>query len=228
VSRVKKRQLPLLDSKSVVLGRTILSGGDLLFVGNRYQVQSGRVVFANPICTEPTFNLFVTTTVQQCDITLNLVRSPDRLRSNFMSHPSLPLVDIIHLLTFGKTVAGSAQTVTPTLGAQSVIANRLASEVSSRIEKLTGISQLQVNPSLGGNNRNAGARLTVVQHVTGNILVTFSTYLNSTPKRRGAGQVSDQRKALSFSLIATKMAATRSKPKSERFLTNRRGLLKQF
>jgi hypothetical protein len=98
-----------------VLGRTILSGGDLLFVGNRYQVQSGRVVFAKPIRTEPTFNLFVITTVHQCDITLNFVRSPDRLRSNFTSHPSLPLVDIIHLLTFGKTVAGSAKTITPTL-----------------------------------------------------------------------------------------------------------------
>lgn len=165
----------------VVLGRSILSGGELFFVGNRYQVQSGTIVFANPIRTEPTFNLFVTTTVQQYDITLNFVGSLDRLRTNYTSDPALPTVDIINLLAFGKTVAGSTPTAAPTLmGAQSVIANGLASQVSNRIEELTGISQLQIDPSLGGNNGNAGSRVTVVQRVTGDILVTFSTYLNST------------------------------------------------
>ncbi len=165
----------------VVLGRTILSGGEMFFVGNRYQVQSGTIVFANPIRTEPTFNLFVTTTMQQYDITLNFVGSLDRLRTNYTSDPALPTVDIINLLAFGKTVAGSTPTAAPTLmGAQSVIANGLASQVSSRIEELTGISQLQIDPSLGGNNGNAGTRVTIVQRVTGDILVTFSTYLNST------------------------------------------------
>lgn len=165
----------------VVLGRTILSGGELFFMGNRYQVQSGTVVFANPICTEPTLNLYVTTQVQDYNITLNFLGPIDRLRTNYMSDPALPPVNIIHLLAFGKTTAQSAATATPAaLGAESAIANGLTSQVSSRIEKLAGISQLQIDPSLGGNNSNPGARVAIQERLTSTILFTFATDLTDT------------------------------------------------
>lgn len=165
----------------VVLGRTILSGGELFFMGNRYQVQNGTVVFANPIRTEPTVNLFVTTTVQQYDITLNFLGPLDRLRTNYTSDPVLPPVDIIHLLAFGKTTEQAAATATPaSLGAESAIANGLTSQVSGRLEKLAGISQLQIDPSLGGNNSNPGARLAIQQRLTSTILFTFATDLTDT------------------------------------------------
>jgi translocation and assembly module TamB len=165
----------------VVLGRTMLTGGSLIFMGNIYQVQSGTVIFANPVRTEPTLNLYVTTTVQQYNITLNFIGPLDRLRTNYISDPALPPVDIIHLLAFGKTTAQSAATATPaSLGAESVIANGLTSQVSSRIEKLVGISQLQIDPSLGGNNNNPGARVAIQQRLTSNILFTFATDLTNT------------------------------------------------
>ena len=165
----------------VVLGRTILTGGELFFMGNRYQVQNGTVVFANPVRTEPTVNLFVTTVVEQYNITLNFVGPVDRLHTNYTADPALPAVDIIHLLAFGKTTAQSAATATPAaLGAESAIANGLTSQVSSRIERLAGISQLQIDPSLGGNNSNPGARLAIQQHLASNILFTFATDLTDT------------------------------------------------
>jgi len=165
----------------VVLGRTILSGGELFFMGNRYQVQSGTIVFANPIRTEPTVNLFVTTSVQQYDITLNFLGPLDHLRTNYTADPALPPVDIIHLLAFGKTSEQAAATATPaSLGAESAIANGLTSQVSGRLEKLTGISQLQIDPSLGGNNSNPGARVAIQQRLTSTILFTFATDLTDT------------------------------------------------
>jgi translocation and assembly module TamB len=165
----------------VVLGRTVLTGGELFFMGNVYQVQNGTVVFANPIRTEPTLNLFVTTLVQDYNITLNFLGPLDRLRTNYMSDPALPPVDIIHLLAFGKTTAQSAPTASPAaLGAESAIANRLTSPVSNQIEKLAGISQLQIDPSLGGNNSNPGARVAVQQRLTSTILFTFATDLTDT------------------------------------------------
>jgi translocation and assembly module TamB len=165
----------------VVLGRTILSGGELFFMGNRYQVQSGTVVFANPIRTEPTLNLFVMTQVQDYNITLNFLGQLDRLRTNYMSDPALPPVDIIQLLAFGKIKSQSAATATPVaLGAESAIANELTSQVSSRIEKLAGISQLQIDPSLGGNNSNPGARVAIQQRLTSTILFTFASDLTDT------------------------------------------------
>jgi translocation and assembly module TamB len=150
-------------------------------MGNVYQVQSGTLVFANPVKTEPTLNIYVTTLVQDYNITLNFIGPLDRLRTNYTSDPALPPVDIIHLLAFGKTTAQSAATATPaSVGAESVIANGLSSQVSNRIEKLTGISQLQIDPSLSGNNSNPGARVAIQQRVTSNILFTFATDLTNT------------------------------------------------
>jgi translocation and assembly module TamB len=165
----------------VVLGRTMLTGGSLIFMNNVYQVQSGTVIFANPVRTEPTLNLYVTTSVQQYNITLNFIGPMDRLRTNYMSDPALPPVDIIHLLAFGKTTEQAAATATPaSIGAESVIANGLTSQVSNRIEKLVGISQLQIDPSLGGNNSNPGARVAIQQRLTSSILFTFATDLTNT------------------------------------------------
>lgn len=184
----------------VILGRTTLTGGSIIFMGNVYQVQSGTVVFANPVKTEPTLNLYVTTLVQQYNVTLNFIGPLDRLRTNYTSDPALPPVDIIHLLAFGKTTAESAATATPaSLGAESVIANGVGGQVSNQIEKLTGISQLQIDPSLGGNNNNPGARVAIQQRVTSNILFTFATDLTGT--QNAVVQVKYQtRGRLSFSL----------------------------
>jgi translocation and assembly module TamB len=165
----------------VVLGRTILTGGSLIFMGNVYQVQSGTVVFTNPVRTEPTLNLYVNTTVQSYDITLNFVGPLDRMRTNYTASPALPSVDIIHLLAFGTTTAQAAATATPaSVGAESVIANGLASQVSNHLEKLTGISQLQIDPSLGGNNSDPGARVAIQERIASNILFTFATDLTNT------------------------------------------------
>ncbi len=165
----------------VVLGRSTLTGGSLIFMHNVYQIQSGTIVFANPVRTEPTLNLYVNTMVQNYDITLNFLGPLDRLRTNYTSDPALPPVDIIHLLAFGTTTAEAAATATPaSLGAESLVANQLAGQVSNRLEKLTGISQLELDPSLGGNNSDPGARVAIQERVASNILLTFATDLTDT------------------------------------------------
>lgn len=165
----------------VVLGRTTLTGGSLIFMHNVYQVQSGTVVFANPIRTEPNLNLYVNTLVEDYNITLNFVGTLDRLRTNYTSDPALPPVDIIHLLTSGKTTEEAAATHTPAaMGAESAIAGQLVGQVSNRIEKLTGISELQIDPSLGGSNSDPGARLAIQERLTSSILFTFATDLTNT------------------------------------------------
>jgi translocation and assembly module TamB len=168
-------------AEPVVLGRSTLTGGSLIFMHNVYQIQSGTIVFANPIRTEPTLNLYVNTMVENYDIALNFLGPLDRLRTNYTSDPALPPVDIIHLLAFGTTTAEAAATATPaSLGAESLVANQLAGQVGNRLEKLTGISQLQLDPSLGGNNSDPGARVAIQERVASNILFTFATDLTNT------------------------------------------------
>jgi translocation and assembly module TamB len=166
----------------VILGRTTLTSGEVFFLGKRYEVQNGAIEFANPVRTEPTLNLYVTTTVQQYNITLNFVGPIDRLRTNYTSDPSLAASDIINLIAFGKTAEQSASGAsTPTsVGAESVLAQGVSGQVTGRIEKLAGISQLSIDPLAGTNPNDPGSQISIQQRVSGNLLLTFSTDVTST------------------------------------------------
>src|SRR6185436_76865 len=164
-------------AEPVILGRTNVTGGELFFNDRRYQVQSGVIQFVNPVRTEPVVNLSATTIVDQFNINLNFIGPIDRLRTSYTSDPPLPPVDVINLLFMGKTTeAAAASPSTP----QSVVAGQLAGQVSSRVGKLVGISSLTIDPQIGGNQRNPGARMAIQQRVTKNLFFTFATDVTST------------------------------------------------
>ncbi len=170
-------------AEPVVLGRVNLTGGDLIFRGNRYLLLPSSIDFINPYKVEPRVNLAVDTEVQQYTIHLLFRGGLDQLRTTYSSDPALPPADIINLLVFGKTSEAAEANPTPgNLGAQSLIASSVSSQVTSRIEKIAGISQLSIDPVLGGNQKDPGARVTIQQRVTGNLFVTFATDATSTQR----------------------------------------------
>ena len=59
-------------AQPVVLGRINLTGGDLIFQGNRYVLQNGVIDFVNPTRTEPNINASITTTILQYNIGLRI------------------------------------------------------------------------------------------------------------------------------------------------------------
>jgi translocation and assembly module TamB len=109
----------------------------------------------------------------------------DHLHTNYASDPSLPPSDIINLIAFGKTSEAAAANPAPpgSLGAQSLIASQVSNQVTSRIEKLAGISQLSIDPILGNGQQSSGARLAVQQRVTSKMFVTFSTDVTATQQQ---------------------------------------------
>lgn len=170
-------------AEPVILGRVNLNNGDLIFMGNRYLLQGGTIDFANASQTLPVLNVSASTTIQQYDIHLQFNGPADHLRTNYTSVPSLPPSDIINLLVFGETAEESAANPMPgNLGAESLIASQISSQVTSRVEKIAGISRLSIDPVLAGDSsgQNPGARVTIQQRVTGNIFVTFSTDVTQT------------------------------------------------
>lgn len=166
----------------VVLGRMTLNGGEVFFMGKRFDIQSGgSIQFANPVRTEPVLNLYLKTTVQQYDITMNFVGPVDRLRTSYTSDPALPAADIISLLTSGQTAEEAATSNTPAMtSAESVVASGVAGQLSSRIERLAGITQLTIDPLAASNTANPASQVSIQQRVSGNILLTFSTDVTST------------------------------------------------
>jgi translocation and assembly module TamB len=176
----------------VVLGRTTLTGGEVFFFGKRYAIQSGNVQFSNPAHTSPSVNLYATTTVSQYTISLHFLGPVDQMKTSFTSSPPLPPADIINLLAFGKTSeqAASSPATPGVLGAESLLAQGVTSQISGKIQRLAGISQLSITPIIGGANQVPGAQVAIQQRVTGRLLVTFTT--NTAATQNTAVQVQYQ------------------------------------
>lgn len=167
----------------VVLGRVALSQGEIFFMGKRYEIQSGTIEFPNPVRTEPVLNVYAKTTVSQYDITLNFVGTVDRLRTNYTSTPPLSEADIIHLIAFGTTaeLAATTPSVPTSVAAESILAQGVSSQVAGRLEKLTGISQITLDPLVtDSSGANAGSQIGVQERVSGSLLLTFSTSVTNT------------------------------------------------
>ena len=179
-------------AQPVILGRVNLNDGDIIFNGNRYVLNGGTIEFVNPTETEPVVNLAVNTTIQQYNISMRFNGPINQLRTAYSSDPSLPAADIINLLAFGETTeANAANPATPAnQAAESLVASQVSSQVTSRVSKIAGISQLSINPVLAGGSSQGppGANITIQQRVTGNLFVTFSSNVASTQNQVIQGQ----------------------------------------
>ncbi|MGD0097680.1 MAG: translocation/assembly module TamB domain-containing protein [Terracidiphilus sp.] len=178
-------------AEPVVLGRVNLSNGDIILNGNRFVLNGGTIQFINPSETEPVVNLTLTTSIQQYNINLQFRGPVDQLRTQYSSDPALPSADIINLLALGQTTeASNANPTSTNQAAESLIASQVAGQVSSRVSRIAGISQLSINPVLAGSTTQGppGANITIQQRVTGNLFVTFSTNVASTQSQTIQGQ----------------------------------------
>jgi translocation and assembly module TamB len=155
----------------VITGRTTLTSGELFYRNVRYQLQRGIVTFDNPNETHPVLNVSVTTIVEQYNLTLNLRGPLDKLTTSYVSDPPLPTADVINLVARGKTTEEAAASSQST---DSMVASQVAGQVAGSVQKLAGISALEIDPTLGGN-QNPSARVAIQQRVTKNLLFSFST-----------------------------------------------------
>jgi translocation and assembly module TamB len=179
-------------AEPVFTGRVNLTGGDMIFLSNRYVIQSGTIDFVNPVHTEPVVNLRASTSISQYNITLAFQGPADRMRINYTSNPALPPAEIINLIAFGsvsgfgaQTTTTEAQSPTPTsLAAEGLLASAVSSQITSGVAKIAGISQLSINPNLGGVGRNLGPTIAIQQRVTSKLYVTFSTDVTSTQEQQ--------------------------------------------
>jgi translocation and assembly module TamB len=156
----------------VITGRTDLTSGELFYRNVRYELQRGIITLSDPTQTRPNLDVSVTTKVEQYNLTLNLRGPFDSLTTSYLSDPPLATADIINLIARGKT---SSELAASSQSADSMIASQAASQVSGGLQKLAGISSLQIDPTFGGNGQNPSTRLAVQQRVTKNFLFTFST-----------------------------------------------------
>lgn len=171
-------------ARPAVLGRVDIAEGDVNFNGTKYHLERGDILFTNPTTIEPIFNIEATTRVRDYDVTLGFHGSTDRLTTTYRSDPPLPEGDIIALLAMGRTREESAMVGTTQAqnaftesASNAILGEALNTVVSSRAQKLFGVSQIKIDPAIGGAENNPNARITVEQQVSGRVTLTYITNL---------------------------------------------------
>ncbi|MBI2683587.1 MAG: translocation/assembly module TamB domain-containing protein [Acidobacteriales bacterium] len=162
-----------------VLGRVTMAEGDLSFAGTKYRLERGEISFTNPVRIEPTLNLEAVARVREYDITIAFRGPAEKLTATYRSEPPLPTADIIALLAFGRTRQDS--TVSSTTQAynesttNALLGEAIDAAISSRVQKIFGVSRIKIDPSVGGATNNPNARVTIEQQVTNNVTLIYTT-----------------------------------------------------
>ena len=178
-------------AKPVVLGRVNIIEGDLTFNSTTYHLERGEISFTNPTFIQPVLDIEATAHVRDYDITLGFHGPADHPSTNYRSDPPLPTADIIALLALGRTRQESAQaqmynpqqtTVTDS-ASNELLSQALNATVSSRVQKLFGVSRIKIDPQMGGPENNPNARLTIEQQVSDKVTLTYITNLSQSAQQ---------------------------------------------
>ena len=179
-----------------LLGRVIITQGNLTFFGNKYTINQGTINFYNPVRIEPVLNIDLETKARGVDVTLTVSGSITKLNVTYRSDPPLQFADIVGLLATGKTPSdptiAARQTDTQQswqqLGATALVGQAIANPVAGRLQRFFGVSKLKIDPLLpglggsggGSSGGSPGARLSIEQQVTPNIIFDYVINTNST------------------------------------------------
>jgi translocation and assembly module TamB len=166
--------------RPVLLGRISIAEGEVNFNGTKYSLERGDIAFTSPVGIVPVVDIEATTRVRDYDVTIGFHGQLDRpgaLGVSYRSDPPLPTADIIGLLAFGRTrEEGSITEANPSLtqaASNAILGQALNMAVSSRVQRLFGVSRIKIAPELGGTEANPNARVTIEQQVSPNITFTY-------------------------------------------------------
>jgi len=178
-------------SDPALLGRVNISQGSVLFFGNKYTISRGTISFYNPAKIDPILDVDLQTRARGVDVTLTVTGPPSHLGFTYRSDPPLEFSDIVALLATGRTpddpslaLRGNAPTPTfEQLGASTLLGETLATPLAGRLQRFFGVSRIKIDPQLAGVGGTPGARLTVEQQVTPDILFTYVTDVSNTSQQ---------------------------------------------
>ena len=112
---------------------------------------------------------------------------------NYRSEPPLPKSDIIALLALGRTSEESeqlqqqsGQTVFSDEATNLIINQAINSTVSSRMQKLFGVSRIKIDPqglTTETNPTARGPQVTIEQQFANNVTLTYSTNVSQSSQQ---------------------------------------------
>ncbi len=173
-----------------MLGRVVVTQGDVVFFGSKYTIDQGTVSFFNPQKINPVLNIDLETTVQGIDVSLSVTGPMDKMKLSYRSDPPMMFSDLVSLLASGKVpttdpVLAARQPVAPQqnfeqAGASTLLGQTVANPVSGRLQRLFGVSKLKIDPQITGASNTPQATLTLQQQITRDITFTYISDVTSS------------------------------------------------
>jgi translocation and assembly module TamB len=176
-------------SQPGVVGSIQMNHGQLVFFGSTYRISSGTISFYNPNRVEPLLDISLETQAKGVTVVLSVSGPVDNMKLSYTSDPPLQFEEIVTLLAAGKS-----PTSDPTLlanqpsqppqnfqqrGESALLGKALADPVSSRLQRVFGVSQLKIDPSFTSGSQLPQARVTLQQQVATNLVFTYVTALDN-------------------------------------------------
>jgi len=172
---------------------TAEEGGRLTLQGQRYEIQSAKVLFSNALRIEPFFELEARGTVSRYQISFGLTGTPSRFVPRFSSDPQLSEAQIVSLMTSGdlpqSAVAGAPVGAAPissddsvSRAARELLASLATSAVTSRTKEFFRLDRFQIDPTVTGTSFDA-PRVTVGKSLGKDFNATVSFVLSSNQQQ---------------------------------------------
>jgi translocation and assembly module TamB len=167
-------------AKPVLLGRANIQEGQIFFNGAKYQLERGDISFTNPAKIDPVLDLAASIRVRDYDIGIGFHGKSNDLKVVYRSEPPLPQADIIALLALGRTQEesaqlGASQSAFTQEASSAILGQALNATVSSRVQKLFGVSRIKIDPQAPGSETSAyqGPQVTIEQQVSSKLTLTY-------------------------------------------------------
>jgi translocation and assembly module TamB len=167
-----------------MLGRLDVSSGEVIFFGSKYNIDVGTLGFYDPHKINPYLNVSLETTAKGITVVLNVTGPMDKLKLAYSSDPPMQFSDIVSLLATGKNnttdpvLAAREPPAQPQTiqqkGASALLSQGVASPIAGRLQRLFGVSKLQIDPQILGASNTPQARLTLEQQISKNLLFSYT------------------------------------------------------
>ncbi len=167
-----------------IVGFINVTDGQLAFFGNTYTVNRGVINFYDPSAIRPELDLSLETIAQSVDVVLGVTGPINNMKLSYRSDPPLTFEQIVQLLATNTTPNDptiAAHQPTPPqqsmtqMGESAVLGQAVASPLASRVQRVFGLSQFKIDPSVAGSNGQPTARVTLQQKIASNITFTYIT-----------------------------------------------------
>jgi translocation and assembly module TamB len=166
-----------------MLGRITVTTGQLVFFGNKYDVNQGNISFFDPLKIDPILDVNLETKAQGVDVTITVTGPVNNMKLSYRSDPPLPFSDIAGLLAAGKTPTSDPnilanQPAAPSqdytqMGESALVSQAIANPLSDRLSRVFGVTQVKIDPTFVTGQQLPQTRLTLQQQVAKNVTFTY-------------------------------------------------------